>query len=81
MCSKTIPEIRFDMKNIMLLFSSLLVFLILGIYVNSIVGFFVYYIYILIATVLLDKNDLIYLLNVIKETILKQKNKYFRKEV
>lgn len=81
MCSKTIPEIRFDMKNIMLLFSSLLVFLILGIYVNSIVGFFVYYIYILIATVLLDKNDLIYLLNVIKETILKLKNKYFRKEV
>ena len=81
MCSKTIPEIKFDLKSNILLFSSLVIFLGLGIYVNSIIGFIIYYTYILIATIILMKEDFMYLISVGKETLFKLKNRYLKRGV
>ena len=80
MCSKTIPEIKFNLKNNILLYSSLLIFIILGINVNSIVGFIIYYIYIVIATIILNREDFLYIIEVIKEIVINIKNKYLKKE-
>lgn len=75
MCSKTIPEIKFNLKSNILLYSSLIIFLMLGIYVNSVLGFIIYYIYVFVATMILDKENLIYLLNIVKGILIKIKNK------
>ncbi len=75
LCSTKIPEIRFNVKEIFFLITSLTIFILLGIYVNSILGFVIYYIYIIMFAVIFMREQVKYLIWTWKNIFKKITNK------
>ena len=69
LCSHEIPEIRFNGKETFFLISSIALFIVLGICMNSIIGFIIYYFYIIVYLSIFMQDIVKYLLKTGKKFI------------
>lgn len=71
-CLFSIPEIRLGFKELIVLVISLILYNFLGFYVNSYIGFIIYYGCLLMLLIIFMKDTLIQFLNIIKSLIVKK---------